>query len=193
MPIDPLTLGLAAGSLVLGSRLGGRKYDVSGVNKKYVGARPVGWLASEDYAEADRMRGRASRRIGAYGEAGRAGVIRRFAQRGFAGSPAQERGLARVRQEEGALGESAAAASEDFLSKVRRDREAFEREKVLTAWGAELGGFQRQFEQDNARDSAFWNSINDYLPFLVGSFGGGSTAGMADDFVGSFGPGGMVV
>ena len=167
--VDPITVGLAVGSLALGgakAARGGRKSKIGAINQRYRGEKVTGYLTDADYAQSERLRRRAGEYAGAYGAQAETGVRRRAAARGIESGPALERDIGRVRQEEGAIVEGAAQEAESRLYNRFGERERFEQDRLMRAWGLEAGEEQREQMRAFAQESQFWNSFNDFIPYI---------------------------
>lgn len=181
--VDPVSVGLMGASLIGGlaggANKGGGSYGkrVRSINKRYREEKPQGYLTAEDHLEGERQRRRAGQSFGAYSSAGRAGAIRRSRARGVEGSPALERTLGRFAQDEGRFLEGISSNVEEQLYRTRMDREKFERDRLMNAWGAELGGDLRDWQSANARQSQFWNSLIPLAGDALGSIMGGGAYG----------------
>ena len=100
-----------------------------------------------------------------------------MAARGLAGSPSDERSRARNAQNT-ALGiENAGNSAEEQLYNTQRSREAYQHQADLSIFGAQVGDAQREQARQDAEQGAFWNSLNEYIPAIIGGLGGQGGAG----------------
>src|SRR3990172_12329620 len=142
----------SAVSLALNSRKRKGTYGkVRSIGERYRAEKPVGFVTPED-TEYFRGRGefqreRGSRAIGALGQQQRGATTARLVARGLGYSPAAEY-LAREADIDEAdqltgLNRDIGEFQEKGLYDVRSKREAFDQQRLMTAWGAELGAVQR--------------------------------------------------
>ena len=164
--------GTAAGALLpFAANLfgGGSRRARRRAISEYRNARPQGYLTPEDYTESNRILSARGSRIGAFGGYARAGAINRAAARGVSQSPALERSLGRISQQEGGMLEDAQRQAEDFLYRTRMGREQFEQQRLTNVFNAQMG---LQNQQDT-RNAGFWNIYSQYLPELTDFYGTG--------------------
>lgn len=140
--------------------------------------RPQGYTTPEDLRAAELTKGRLTAGARAQGELAGTEVARRSVARGLAGSPSEERSRARVNQQTALGVEHAGETAEEQLYNVNLSREAFERQKALTIFGAQTGAAQQEANRQSAEDAAYWNSLLEFTPTILGNIdtGGGSTA-----------------
>lgn len=174
----PVAAAIAGGAALVNAfggrgRRGAIGRSVRGINSRYLPMRAEGYTTANDIADAARLRESRAKSIGAFGSDALGQSRARFAARGAYGSPALERSAARIGQQQGGMLENAALAGEGLISDRYAGREGFERDKILRAWGAEVGAAGGDFSREQAQQSAFWNSINEYAgavgPMLAGT------------------------
>jgi hypothetical protein len=163
VPLIGAALIGAGGSIA--SSLIGRRGGGGGKFKSY---RPQGYLTAEDYAGAERTRGRLTSAVGEAGRGLRLQAMRRYQQRGLAGSAAQEATLSRIGETEALGRENAGAAAEDQLYNVRMGRELQDLEQF----------YRHQNRQDLAR-STFLNSLLELTPGILKFLDRGNVTGDA--------------
>lgn len=132
-------------------------------------ARPTGYLTPEDYTAAERTRGRLSEGVQAQGQLAGYEVSRRARARGMGASPTEERDQARLNQQVLLGQQHAGETAEEQLYNARRGREAFQQESELAIFGAETGANAREAARRDAQDAAFWNSLNEFVPTILGA------------------------
>lgn len=130
-------------------------------------ARPSGYLNPDDYLYGERTTGRLLEGVHARAGEERVGVQRRSRARGLAGSPSEERSLARVADSEALGAEHANEAGQEQLYNMRTGRESFEQRKALAIFGANMDDAGRA----DAQHGAFWNSLLEYMPTILGGIG----------------------
>ncbi len=169
-----------AGKLALGALpmlFKGKKPDHGRVIREFLGARPEGYLSGEDVAFGERERSRGSESIGQGLAEARAMAARRAAARGIVG-PAAEQSISDIEQG-GAVARTGLSRNiSDLLARIREGNKGWERQKLTTAFGAQIGEQNRLASQQ----STFWNSQLQNLPLLFGAGsrqGGGGPAATA--------------
>lgn len=131
-------------------------------------SRPTGYLTPEDYLAASRVRGRLSEGVQGQGRLQGYEIGRRFQARGLAGSPAEERSRARLDQNVLLGQEHAGESAEDYLSNLRTGRESYQHQNDLAIFGAQVDQNQRDAARMDAQQGAFWNSLNEFMPAIIG-------------------------
>jgi len=136
------------------------------------GARPTGYLTPEDHRSAELTKGRLAE--GAQSEGRLAGyeVSRRARARGLGGSPSEERDQARVGQQVALGVQHAGDSAEEQLYNTQRGREAFQQSSELAIFGANTGEAAREAARQDAQHAEFWNSLNEFMPTILGALGG---------------------
>lgn len=174
LPLAAISAGIGVATKLFGKKQ--KRPDNRRAIAELRASRPTGYLTPEDYTAAERTRGRLSEGLQAQGQLGQYEIGRRFRARGLTGSPSEERSLARLNQQTLLGQEHAGEAAQEQLYNTSRDREAFERQKALSIFGAQVGENVREQERIKAEQGAFWNSLNEFMPAIIGGLGGG-TAG----------------
>lgn len=164
IPIAPILAGVGVAQQLLKKR---PKYNNRRAIAELRASRPTGYLTPEDMRAAELTRGRLAGGARAQGELGGYEIARRFRARGLAGSPSEERSRARLEQSTLLGVERAGEYGEEQLYNIQTGREAYERQKALTIFGAQTGETQRESERQQAEDSAFWNSLNEFMPTIL--------------------------
>jgi hypothetical protein len=174
VPIAAISAGLGVASKLFGRR---KRPDISRAIAELRASRPVGYITPEDLRSAELTRGRLTEGVQAQGRLGGYEIGRRFRARGLAGSPSEERSRARLEQETLLGGQHAGETAEEQLYNIRTGREAYQRQQDLAIFGAQVGQSQRESERQQAEDSAFWNSLNEFVPTIQSAIGakGGAT------------------
>lgn len=153
-------------------------------------SRPTGYLTPQDLRAAELTRGRLSEGVTA--QAGQAGaeIGRRFAARGLAGSPSEERARARLQQQTLLGTENAGNTAEEQLYNMRTGRESYQHQNDLAIFGAQTGANQRESERQQAENGAFWNSLNEFVPAIMSALPKTTTptVGMPNQPGGGIGP-----
>ena len=188
---DPLAIagiGLQAGGIIAGALEKRRqREELRRATASLRASRPQGYLTGEDLRAAELTRGRLNRALQTRGELAGYEIRRRTRARGLAGSPTEERDLARL--EQGVLlgKEQAGEAAEEQLYNTRLGREIFERQKELAIFGAETGAAAAAQQRRQAQQSEYWNSLNkslEMLAFLTAPGGAPPEAGGAYEYTG---------
>lgn len=168
-PLIPVITGaVSAAGAIAGARR--KRPNVGKINAKYLGMRPEGYTTAADLAAAElqRQRGTAS--------AARSGTLARER----AGQQARARGLGGASaaalvtqgdQIEGQGRELAAEQANNFLADRFSNNLGFERNKMMTAWGGELGAANQEAARIDAQQASFWNSVVEAAPLMAGSVG----------------------
>lgn len=131
-------------------------------------SQPTGYLTDADLRAAELTRGRLASGARAQGELAGVGVTRRATARGLAGSPSQERDLARVGQQTALGVEGAGNSAEEQLYNIRQGREAYGQQKDLAIFQAQVGQNQQEAARQQAENGAFWNSLTEFMPAIMG-------------------------
>jgi hypothetical protein len=177
MALPLAAIGAGVSALGAAKKLfgGGKKNNLRRAVSELRAFKPTGYLLPQDYRAAELTRGRLTE--GVTSEAGHEGaeIGRRYQARGLAGSPAEERTRARLEQQRLLGVQRAGESSEEQLYNVRTGREAFERDKGLAIFGAQAGEAARESARAQAEDGAFWNSLNEFVPTILSSLGGGTS------------------
>jgi len=132
---------------------------VRNISDRFRAERPVGYLTPEDYAYTERQRDRGTATIGALGNVQRGATVARQVARGLGHSPATEYLMEQANQREASGVTDLNRSLEDRLYGIRREREVFAQNQLMTAWGAELGALQHDQAGRQAQQAAFWNSM----------------------------------
>jgi len=146
---------------------------VRNVSDYYRNQKPVGYLTDEDYAFSERGRERGARAIGKLATQRRGDIVNRQTARGMAYSPATEFLYGQSEQDEAEQLTDLERSTQDRLYGLRLNREGFERQRLMTAWGAELGAIQSDYQGQQAATASFWNSILPNVEDAISYFGGG--------------------
>jgi len=182
--VDPMTAIAVGGAVTSGIRKLAKKNKgihgkVRNINDRFMSQKPVGYLTPEDYAFSERGRVRGAQAIGALHQQRTSDAINRITSRGLGMSPAAE-----YLQREGDKGEADALTNlerdtQDRLYGIRTNREGFERQRLMTSWGAELGAVQSDYAGKQAQDASFWNSwlpvVEDAASFFDGMGSSGAS------------------
>lgn len=143
----------------------GKKPNVGKINAKFMGMRPGGYLTPEDVQQAERLRASGTRSAERSGQLTRIALQRSLRARGVGGAAAAA--LETTVGDQVASGrERAFERSADYEHGRFVDNLGFERQKLFTAWGGELGAANREIAQREASDAEFWNSMLDAIPVL---------------------------
>ena len=139
-----------------------RRPDISGSVARLRSANPVGssMLTPADYRASEMTRGRLASAARAQGTLAGYDVSRRSRARGLAGSPSEERDLARVQQQTALGAENAGNSAEEQLYNVGMSRENFGRQKELAIFGAETNQAANDAARQDAQQAEYWNSLN---------------------------------
>lgn len=161
------TAGAVAGGVkrLVGGR---RRPDNRAAIARLRAARPTGYLTTDDYRARDRSVGRLTEGAQAQGRLASTEVSRRSRARGLAGSPSEERSQARVNDQTALAVQHAGESGEELLYNTQRGREAFQQESELAIFGSETGQATREAARMQAEDAMYWNSLNEFLPRILG-------------------------
>lgn len=165
----PIAAGLAVAGAAKKFLSRTKRPDIRRAIAELRATRPVGYLTPEDLRAASLTRGRLTEGINAGAEETGYEIGRRFRSRGLAGSGAEERERARLEQDRLLGLEHAGETSEEQLYNIRTGREGFERQKALDIFGAQVGDTAREQARQQAETGAFWNSLNEFIPTIVGA------------------------
>lgn len=158
-----------------------RRPDISRAVAELRASQPTGYTTPQDFRGAELTKGRIAEGVRRQGELAGYEVRRRSRARGLAGSPSEERALARVGQQTALGVEHAGETAEEQLYNTRLSREAYGREKDLAIFGAQAGEATRAGARSDAQMAAFYNSLNEFIPTILSYLPGGPTyAGSAD-------------
>lgn len=191
--MDPVSigLGLASAASALTNRGGNkRRRNASGnylkavrdANAVHGGKRAQGYTTREDEAAAERTRAKGTASAERSGALARTNANRSAIARGLSGASAaalQQRADAIVGQGR----EAAFAQGQDQLDAAFRQNRAFEENKIMTAWGNEVGALgqaagmdERQAALDDSRQAEVWNSILAAIPAMQATWSAVPTA-----------------
>lgn len=173
--VDPLTaISIGSAAVGLGKRIFGgrrRRPDNRRAIAELRAAFPLG-LTAEDLRSGELTRGRLSESARAEGQLAGFEVSRRQRARGLTGSPSEERAQARVGQQVALGVQRAGESSEELLSNIRLGRERARQEAELAIFGAQTGETARESARQQAEDAAFWNSLLEFAPTIIGAIPG---------------------
>lgn len=189
MPLPFAAAGAAKVALAVAPHLFGRgsRPNVGPAVRRFLSSRPSYNLSPEELALSERRRGRANELIGQGIQQARENVGRRFRARGL-GGPAEEQALADVEQQ-GTVGRvNASRDVADLEEQMRQKGLDFERNKLVTAFGAEIGDLGLRQRNYDAGQAAFWNSQAELLPALF-NVPSTTRAGLSSGAMGSAVPG----
>lgn len=155
-----------------------RRPDITRAIAELRASQPTGYLTPQDLRAAELTRGRMTEGIQNQRELAGYEIGRRSQARGMAGSATEERDRARLEQQALLGVQHAGESSEEQLYNMRTGREAFERQKALDIFGAQVGQQNRESERQQAENGAFWNSVNEFIPTILGGLGKGGDPGM---------------
>lgn len=187
--MDPMTAVAVGGAVASGVRkLVGKNRGIHGkvrnLNDRFLSQKPVGYLTNEDYAFAERGRERGARAIGELGRRNRENQMARVVARGLSMSPAAEYLTKQGEQDEFGALRDLDLNMQDRLYGIRMTREGREHDRLMTAWGAELGAVQSDFSGRQARDAAFLNSWLPVVEDAASYFSGGGGSGSGSTWMG---------
>ena len=173
IPIAAISAGVGIAKQVFGKK---KRPDIRRAIAELRAARPVGYLTPEDMRAAELTRGRITQGVQAQGQLGGYEIGRRFRARGLTGSPSEERSRARLEQQTLLGVQGAGETAEEQLYSMRTGREGFERQKALDIFGAQVGESSRESARIQAEQGAFWNSLNEFVPTILGAIDKPETA-----------------
>jgi hypothetical protein len=179
VPIPFAAIGAGAallGAIRGGSRQKNRGKDLQRAIATYRASKPTGYVTPEDERAATLTRTRYSESAGRFGEGARAQALNRYRARGLGGSPAQERTLGRIAQQEGLGVQEGVRASEEQLYNVRLGREEAERQKERDIFGVSASDAQNEQRRADLKQSTFMNSLLEFFPTILPFFSGGAPA-----------------
>lgn len=170
---------IGAGASVLGALGVGRQKapDYNRIIANYRAFRPQGWTSAEDRAFVGREQDRMNTAAGRAGEIGRYNVNNRLTAMGLLTSPAALRSLNQVQQTEAAGREAAAGHASDQLYGIYKQNEGEDWGRAKDIFGAQLGVAANEQRRHDLQQSTFYNSLNQFLPTIMGHFGGGGGGG----------------
>lgn len=166
----PIVPAITATAAAVGALRKKKKVKVNKINEKYMGMRPGGELSFQDIEQAGRIRAGGTRSAARSAQLARTSMRRQVIARGLGGASAAalDEGAGMI---EAAGRERAFEDAAGYESARRIDNQNFERQKIMTAWGAELGDAARTAAREDARQSEFWNSVLEAGPLLESSIG----------------------
>jgi hypothetical protein len=174
IPIAAISAGLGVANKIFGK--GGKKRgDLRRAIATLRATRPEGYLTPADMRAAELTRGRLTEGVSSAARQEGYEIGRRSQARGLAGSPSEERARARLENQRLLGVQRAGESSEEQLYNIKTGREAFERQKALEIFGAEAGRADQEYARAQAEEGAFWNSLNEFMPTIIGGLGGGQT------------------
>lgn len=176
--MDPLTL-LTAGTSIYGAIANRRKTNAGrearAINARYMQMNPGVSLSGEDQAFLDRLLATGTRTASRSAQMGRGQARRQIAARGLYGASAAAL-LGGVDEQEAALRQQAADANAKTAYDLGSNNRDFARQKLMTAWGAELGASRADLASADARNAGMWNAITQAAPLISGAWGAVPTA-----------------
>ena len=152
-------LGAALGVASFLTRPRGKRPNIGGAIRRYENAGPN----ASDIAFGERQLGRTNELIGQGQQEATAGVARRFRARGL-GGPAEDQ----------AIGEVAQAGAQARVNAGRDVTDALDRRvqsRAANVFNAEVGQARTDAQGYDAQHAAYWNSIGEMLPALMGAGG----------------------
>lgn len=171
LPIAAISAGVGIASKLFGG--GKKRPDNRRAIAELRAAQPTGYITPQDLRAAELTRGRLTEGVNAAARQEGYEVGRRYQARGLAGSPAEERSRARLENERLVGQQHAGETAEEQLYNIRTGREAVQHQNELAIFGARVGETAREQERYQAENGAFWNSLNEFIPTILGGIGGG--------------------
>lgn len=187
-----LKVGALALPFLMGRKNKAQTFDPGAINAKWMNWRPEAYTTDADVAASERGMARTGEIAGARFTAARAAAQNRMRARGLGMSPAAEYGQNEITRAEGDAALGIGRQGADQLYRAGQSNLGFERQKGMTAWGAELGAAAKNFAGEQARQASFWNSMLPFVGNAVSWFGGSgsdkaemvdSTPGAHDSFM----------
>lgn len=172
LPLAAIGLGISAAGTVAGMLPKKRPNNRRAI-AALRSAKPTGYLTDADHRAAQLTKGRLTEGAVATGRHASTEVSRRSRARGLAGSPSEERAQARVNQQTALASQHAGESGEELLYNTQRGRERFQQDSELAIFNAETGQAARDAARQDAQQGAFWNSLNEFMPTIMGALGGG--------------------
>lgn len=143
--------------------------DANAILSRYRDARPEGYVTEADKAAAERTRTTMAGAAQNVAQQRRMMNARNTTARRLQGPAAAA--LEQQATDVAAQGaENAARNSAQQLYGAYNSNLGFERQKMNTAFGAEMGLAAQQQQQNQAEDAAFWNTAMETIPTIAGAF-----------------------
>lgn len=175
---------------LLGRQNYGPNYDA--IIARYLASRPSGYLTAQDMADAARLRAAGSAAAASQGVRARQMTARSVQARGLQGPAAAAlENTANATEAQGR--EDAFNQSQNLLESRYQSALGFERGKLNTAFGQEMGAAAQKAALGYGQQSELWNSILDATPHIISAYRtpaqtSQSTAGTYYDTNGSAAP-----
>jgi len=177
--MDPLSisgvakdaLGLLPGLVGLfGGR--GKPINYRAIIDHYRSLMPTGYLTPEDTAFADTQFQRGAEVVGRKTMSARSAAAGRLAARGLSGSPAAERVLENINQQESRDLTGIERNRQAMLYGIRSKREGYQQQMNLQGLMGELSGARYNAQREDLQRSGFFNSMLEFAPEVFDYFGG---------------------
>ncbi len=143
--------------------------NIQAINRNYMGQNPGAVVTPEDAAQIERTRMAGNQSAARSAELSRYSVLHSARARGLSGASAAAL-ESEVDQQQARDREQNALAAANQTYQTGANARQFGREKLMTAWGNEIGGAQQAATQANAQNSTMWNSILEGMPALMAAF-----------------------
>ena len=154
--------------------------NINAINQRYMGMRPEGYISPEDQRFSDQLLNKGNQLAGAQASEATRGLERRATPFGY--SPgARERAIGLINQQKVGQLENAKFGADSALYGAFNSNKNFERQKMMTGWGAELGNARDVQSRRDLQNSTFWNSAMEYIPNALKLFGGGDMSAAPTD------------
>lgn len=147
------------------------RVDVRAIVDRYRGLKPTGYLTAEDTKFADTNFQRGAETVGTHMRSARSRAAGRLAAKGLSLSPASERVMEDLNQQESGALMDLNRQRDTTLYGLRTGREAREANTNLQGMLAEISGEKYNNEQANAQRAGFYNSILELAPEVFDYFG----------------------
>lgn len=169
--MDPATASAIAAAVVSLFHRKKKGPNMNAILARYRSTTPQAYTTPADEAMAERARTRLSGAAQSVAEQRRVENARQVTARNLSGpaAAALEQGATDVAARGG---EEAARTSADLLYRAGQSNVGYERQKLDTAFGAEMGLASQQAAQGQASDAEFWNSVLGVIPGVAAAYSG---------------------
>lgn len=154
---------------VIGALRKQKRANIGAINNRYMAMRPEGYLTDADKMQVARTAAAGGAAAARGGELGRGNARQQAVARGLSGASAAAL-IGRADQQEAANREAAAGVAQGQELSLQGNNRDFEREKMMTGWGNEVGNARFQNSQADAKESTFWNSVLESAPLIANAF-----------------------
>jgi len=164
--------------------------DFRGIIERYRSLQPTGYTTPEDTAFGNEQFSRGAEVVGRKTGSARSAAAGRLAARGLSGSPAAERVMENIDQQESTDLTDLERNRTALMFGIRRGREGYQQNMNLQGMMGELAGARYNADRGDLERSGFFNSMLEFAPEVfdyfsgLGGKGGGFTPGKPEPVTG---------